>query len=322
MYSKTIKRIYKKIDNLSIEYNNFSNAIYKPKKSLKEFEHATKIGLKLFRQTIASVHKLKKTLNTIECTTLQQAEVNELSYLYKNFEKISYKLNKPEKKHVLFKKFYEEKQNTFFIERNNLFILLVDFISRNFINITLPQSFDVDKYENDSRKISLLNMLNTTDWSKYFSDENMRVNLVSFSKLVFSSTWWNHAKYYRNIFVHRISLDTFYSLDYANLNIRVKTYLPILCFLCIKYFLYNLVNDTSQIHITKNNKSHSFLSKIHLNKEKNYEQEDSSLDLNIGNENSSELESSNAKEENEKSYFDFESENNDNEEIEDDDEEE
>lgn len=243
MHNKIAKRIFKKLDNLSPLYNDFSNIIDRSKKTKKEFDEATNIGLVLYKKTLPLVYKLNKIVNKIECSRLKCAEINELIFLYKRFKKISHKILQNEKKHILFKKIYDAKQNTFIIERNDLFILLVDFICRNFTNITLPEDFDVDKYRNDAKKISLLTMLNSTDWSKFFNNEDIKNNMVDFSNKVLNSTWWNHAKYYRNVFVHRISLDTFYSTNYTNLNTRVRTYLPTLCFLCIKYFLFNLSND-------------------------------------------------------------------------------
>ena len=243
MHNKIAKRIFKKLDNLSPLYNDFSNIIDRSKKTKKEFDEATNIGLVLYKKTLPLVYKLNKIVNKIECSRLKHAEINELIFLYKRFKKISHKILQNEKIHILFKKIYDAKQNTFIIERNDLFILLVDFICRNFTNITLPEDFDVDKYRNDAKKISLLTMLNSTDWSKFFNNEDIKNNMVDFSNKVLNSTWWNHAKYYRNVFVHRISLDTFYSTNYTNLNTRVRTYLPTLCFLCIKYFLFNLSND-------------------------------------------------------------------------------
>ena len=243
MHNKIAKKIFKKLDNLSSLYNDFSNIIDRSKKTKKEFDEATNIGLVLYKRTLPLVYKLNKIVNKIECSRLKRAEINELIFLYKRFKKISNKILKNEKKHILFKKIYDAKQNTFIIERNDLFILLVDFICRNFTNITLPEDFDVDKYRNDAKKISLLTMLNSTDWSNFFNNEDIKNNMVDFSNKVLNSTWWNHAKYYRNVFVHRISLDTFYSTNYTNLNTRVRTYLPTLCFLCIKYFLFNLSND-------------------------------------------------------------------------------
>lgn len=243
MHNKIAKRIFKKLDNLSSLYDDFSNIIDRSKKTKKEFDEATNIGLVLYKKTLPLVYKLNKIVNKIECSRLKHAEINELIFLYKRFKKISHKILQNEKKHILFKKIYDAKQNTFIIERNDLFILLVDFICRNFTNITLPEDFDVDKYRNDAKKISLLTMLNSTDWSNFFNNEDIKNNMVDFSNKVLNSTWWNHAKYYRNVFVHRISLDTFYSINYTNLNTRVRTYLPTLCFLCIKYFLFNLAND-------------------------------------------------------------------------------
>lgn len=271
MHNKIAKRIFKKLDNLSPLYNDFSNIIDRSKKTKKEFDEATNIGLVLFKKTLPLVYKLNKIVNKIECSRLKCAEINELIFLYKRFKKISHKILQNEKKHILFKKIYDAKQNTFIIERNDLFILLVDFICRNFTNITLPEDFDVDKYRNDAKKISLLTMLNSTDWSKFFNNEDIKNNMVDFSNKVLNSTWWNHAKYYRNVFVHRISLDTFYSTNYTNLNTRVRTYLPTLCFLCIKYFLFNLSNDLIDNDLKNKQNKKSIFSWLKSKKKKELE---------------------------------------------------
>ncbi len=248
MYNKNAKKVIKKLDALTPAYKRFCDVIERKNKKKSDFELALKLGNTLFSKTYALLPKVKHFMKKTSHSTLKEGELNQLILIFKQYKKLEHAAQDVFKnKQVFFKKIYDKKQSKISIECNTLFILSIDYITRNFMGITLPDNFNVDQFHNDGSKTSLLTMLNSTNWSKYFDNDEYCSEMMNFSNLVLTTLWWNHAKFYRNVLVHRIPLDTYNIPNKERPNMRIRSYLPVICFLCLKYFMYNLMSSLEEV---------------------------------------------------------------------------
>ena len=248
MYNKNAKKVIKKLNALTPAYKRFCDVIERKNKKKSDFELALKLANTLFSKTYVLLPKVKHFMKKTSHSTLKEGELNQLVLIFKQYKKLEHAAQDVFKNNpVFFRKIYDKRQSKISIECNTLFILSIDYVTRNFMGITLPDNFNVDQFHNDGSKTSLLTMLNSTNWSKYFDNDEYCNEMVNFSNLVLTTLWWNHAKFYRNVLVHRIPLDTYNIPNKDRPNMRIRSYLPVICFLCLKYFMYNLMSSLEEV---------------------------------------------------------------------------
>ena len=248
MYNKNAKKVIKKLNALTPAYKRFCDVIERKNKKKSDFELALKLGNTLFSKAYVLLPKVRHFMKKTSHSTLKEGELNQLVLIFKQYKKLEHVAQDVFKNNpVFFRKLYDKKQSKISIECNTLFILSIDYVTRNFMGITLPDNFNVDQFHNDGSKTSLLTMLNSTNWSKYFDNNEYCNEMMNFSNLVLTTLWWNHAKFYRNVLVHRIPLDTYNIPNKDRPNMRIRSYLPVICFLCLKYFMYNLMSSLEEV---------------------------------------------------------------------------
>ena len=248
MYNKNAKKVIKKLNALTPAYKRFCDVIERKNKKKSDFELALKLGNTLFSKAYVLLPKVKHFMKKTNHSTLKEGELNQLILVFKQYKKLEHVAQDVFKNNpVFFRKIYDKKQSKISIQCNTLFILSIDYVTRNFMGITLPDNFNVDQFHNDGSKTSLLTMLNSTNWSKYFDNDEYCNEMMNFSNLVLTTLWWNHAKFYRNVLVHRIPLDTYNIPNKDRPNMRIRCYLPVICFLCLKYFMYNLMSSLEEV---------------------------------------------------------------------------
>ena len=164
MYNKNAKKVIKKLDALTPAYKRFCDVIERKNKKKSDFELALKLGNTLFGKTYVLLPKVKHFMKKTTHSTLKEGELNQLVLIFKQYKKLEHAAQDVFKNNtVFFRKLYDKKQSKISIECNTLFILSIDYITRNFMGITLPDNFNVDQFHNDGSKTSLLTMLNSTN---------------------------------------------------------------------------------------------------------------------------------------------------------------
>ena len=164
MYNKNAKKVIKKLDALTPAYKRFCDVIERKNKKKSDFELALKLGNTLFSKTYVLLPKVKHFMKKTTHSTLKEGELNQLILIFKQYKKLEHVAQNVFKNNpVFFRKIYDKRQSKISIECNTLFILSIDYVTRNFMGITLPDNFNVDQFHNDGSKTSLLTMLNSTN---------------------------------------------------------------------------------------------------------------------------------------------------------------